>query len=102
MGIKVCGTGAVVGGRSVTNKEFVEICRKNDERTDSARKFAQKAKDENKETNSNWILTRTGIKQRVWIDNWHKRKDGLEGPGITLDQWEQDPSSGINTSDLAA
>ncbi len=102
MGIRVCGTGAVVGARSVSNEEFVEICRENDKRTESAREFAKKAKDENKETDPSWILKRTGIKERVWIDNWHLRNDGLEGPGITLEQWEEDPTSGINTSDLAA
>lgn len=102
MGTRISGTGAVVGKRIVSNEEFVSLCSKNDDKTSLAREFADKVKAENKETSAEWIRVRTGIEQRVWIDTWHTRQDGLEGPGITMDQWVKDPSSGINTSDLAA
>ncbi|MBS3756851.1 MAG: ketoacyl-ACP synthase III [Desulfobacterales bacterium] len=102
MGTRISGTGAALGKRIVSNEEFVSLCSKNDEKTSLAREFADKVKAENKETSAEWIRVQTGIEQRVWIDTWHTRQDGLEGPGITMDQWEKDPSSGINTSDLAA
>lgn len=102
MGTKISGTGAVVGKRVVSNEEFVALCKKNDNKTELARQFANKAKAENKQINAEWIRMRTGIEQRVWINTWHTRQDGLEGPGITMDEWMKDPSSGINTSDLAA
>ncbi len=102
MKTKISGTGVVLGKRVVTNEEFVELCKKNDEKTELARQFAEKAKAENKETNADWIRMRTGIEQRVWIDTWHTRQDGLEGPGVTMEEWMEDPGAGINTSDLGA
>ena len=102
MGPRISGTGAVVGKRVVSNAEFVALCKKNDTKTALAGQFADEFKAENKELNAEWIRIRTGIEQRVWIDTWHTRQDGLEGPGITMDAWMQNPSSGINTSDLAA
>ncbi len=102
MGTKIIGSGAVVGKRTVSNEEFVEICKRNDDKTELARQFADKVNAEDKETSAEWIRLRTGIEHRVWIDTWHTRHDGLEGPGITMDEWVRDPSSGVNTSDLAA
>ncbi|MCP4600204.1 MAG: ketoacyl-ACP synthase III [Proteobacteria bacterium] len=102
MKTRISGTGVVLGKRVVTNEEFVALCKENDNRTELARQFAEKAKADNKETNAEWIRIRTGIEQRVWIDAWHTRKDGLEGPGVTMEEWMEDPGACINTSDLAA
>jgi len=102
MKTKISGTGMVLGKRVVTNDEFVALCKKNDDKTELARQFAQKAKAENKETNADWIRIRTGIEQRVWIDTWHTRQDGLEGPGVTMEEWMENRGACINTSDLAA
>jgi len=48
MGTRISGTGAVVGKRMVSKKEFVSICSKNGDKTSLARGFADKVKAENK------------------------------------------------------